>query len=74
MGGEIACIKEETTNVYIILARKPKRNRHLERLRSKRKDNIKIDVSETVFGVDWIHVAQNMAQKHKSRYLLAYKN
>lgn len=55
------------------MAWKPKGKRRLERPGRKRKDNIKIDVSETDFGVDWIDVAQNVGQKHKSRYLRAYK-
>jgi hypothetical protein len=50
---------KETRNEYIILARTPKGKRRLERSRRKWNDNIKMDVSEIVFGVDWIYLAQN---------------
>jgi hypothetical protein len=58
MGGEIERIKE-TTNAYIILARKPKGKRCLERLTRKPNDNIKMDVSELVSlltGFSWLTV------------------
>jgi hypothetical protein len=70
MGRETERLKE-TRNEFINLARTSKGKRRLER--SRRKWNDKIDVSEIVFGGDWILLSQNRVQKHTSRHVLKQK-
>jgi hypothetical protein len=51
----------EKRNVYRLLVGKPGGKRPLGRPRSRRIDNIKIDLSEMgLSGVNWIDVAQDM--------------
>jgi hypothetical protein len=51
------------TNANNILVGKPKGNRPLGRPRSRREDNIRIDLREIGWeGADWMHLAQDKYQ------------
>jgi hypothetical protein len=54
----VACIKE-TRNAYKILAGKREGWRPHGRPRCMWDDNIKMDVKEIVWYMDWIHVAED---------------
>jgi hypothetical protein len=57
--GRAACMGE-MRNKYKILNGKPERERPFERSRSRRKDNIRMDLREIRWeGVDWMHLAQD---------------
>jgi hypothetical protein len=56
-----ACSMHSVTDVYIILVREPEQRRPRD-MRHRRHNNIKVDLKETVEGVDWICVAQGMDQ------------
>jgi hypothetical protein len=48
----------EIKNVYKILVGKPERKRLLGRPRSRRENDIRVDLRETGWeGVEWIHLA-----------------
>jgi hypothetical protein len=50
----------EVRGAYNVLVGKPEGRRPLGRPRRRWEDNIKMDLSEIVFGdVDWIHLAQD---------------
>jgi hypothetical protein len=46
-------------NVYQLLVGKPEGKKPLGRPLHTRKDNIKMDSSESVGGLEWIHLAQD---------------
>jgi hypothetical protein len=53
----------EKRNAYRILVGKPEGKRPLRRPRCMRKNNIKMDISETGWGdMDWIDLAQDRDQ------------
>jgi len=58
MGGHVAQMRE-MRNVYNILIGKPEGKRPLGRPRHRWKDNMRIDLRETMCkGVDWMYLAQ----------------
>jgi len=54
-----ACI-EKRSNVYKVLEGKPEGNKQLGRPRHRWEDNIKMDLEEVGWGMDWIDLAQDM--------------
>jgi hypothetical protein len=60
--GNEACIGEGR-GVYRVLFGRPEGKRPLERPRSRREDNIKLDLREIgIDGANWIRLAQEMVQ------------
>jgi hypothetical protein len=49
----------ENRGAYRILVRKPEGRRPLGRPRRRWKDNIKMDLQEVGWGMDWIELAQD---------------
>jgi hypothetical protein len=49
----------EKSDAYRILVGRPERRRPLGRHRRKWKDNIKMDLQELGWGMDWIELAQD---------------
>jgi hypothetical protein len=55
----------EMRNAYKILVTKPEGTRPLRRPKSRREDNIRIDLREIWWeSMEWIHLAQNRDQRH----------
>jgi hypothetical protein len=52
----------ETQNTYKILVRKPEGKRPLGRPRRRWEDNIKMDLRDIGWGIDWIDLAQHRDQ------------
>jgi hypothetical protein len=50
------------TSVYKMLIGKPEGNRALGRPTRRREDNIRMDLREIWWEVDWIHLAQDRHQ------------
>jgi hypothetical protein len=60
MGGACSACKRKGTDLYRIFVGKPEGKRPLGRLRSRWKDNIKMDLQEVGCGsMDWIDLAQD---------------
>jgi hypothetical protein len=49
----------EKRGAYRILVGRPERGRQLGRPRRRWEDNIKLDLQEVVWGMDWIELAQD---------------
>jgi hypothetical protein len=56
--GHVACVGERT-GVYKVLVGKPGGKRPLGRSRRRWKYNIKMDLQEVRWGMDWIYMAQD---------------
>jgi hypothetical protein len=58
MGGACSTYGEKR-GAYRILVRRPEGRRPLGRPRRRREDNIKMDLQEVEWGMDWIELAQD---------------
>jgi hypothetical protein len=56
--GHVACVGE-SRGAYRVLVENPEGRRLLERPRRRRENNIKMDLREVFWGMDWVYLTQN---------------
>jgi hypothetical protein len=56
----IFCENSSLSHGYRVLVEKSERKKKLGRPRSRLEDNIKLDLQEVRWGLNWMNVAQNM--------------